>query len=257
MEKENDMKNVASFFLVGACLCLLMGGCPVPEQSTPQPITATAEIILTMQDGSSLPAGNIVQPGSIVVAKAGITPSCSFWWNFNGSDSWASVNEDGSCTFSIPKDFIAGGQYAIQLFVDKSTVNAIGIVGCFGFGAGLSTSSDIFMVDKTIIVSPTPPAKVNHAPTANDLSLTTAFQTAVAANLTGSDPDGDALTFSVVSNTTHGNLTGTAPALTYTPNNAFSGQDSFIFKVNDGKVDSNIAHGEHHRRQCAAATSAD
>ncbi len=41
--------------------------------------------------------------------------------------------------------------------------------------------------------------------------------TAVAITLTGSDPDEDELSFSVVTNPMHGVLTGTAPNLTYTP----------------------------------------
>lgn len=39
----------------------------------------------------------------------------------------------------------------------------------------------------------------------------------------------------------HGTLSGTAPALTYTPDSAYTGSDSFTFKVNDGTGDSNTA----------------
>ncbi len=34
---------------------------------------------------------------------------------------------------------------------------------------------------------------------------------------------------------------GTTPILVYTPNLNYNGQDSFTFKVNDGKADSNVA----------------
>src|SRR5204863_1652428 len=39
----------------------------------------------------------------------------------------------------------------------------------------------------------------------------------------------------------HGTLTGTAPALTYTPAANYNGPDSFTFKANDGSLDSNVA----------------
>jgi len=56
--------------------------------------------------------------------------------------------------------------------------------------------------------------------------------------LTGSDPDGDQLTYTVLRTPNHGKLSGTAPNLIYTPDPNFSWLDSFTFKVNDGKVDS-------------------
>ena len=58
---------------------------------------------------------------------------------------------------------------------------------------------------------------------------------------TTSDPDGDALTYSVATNPTNGGLSGTAPNLTYTPNVDFNGSDSFTFTVNDGQLTSSAA----------------
>ncbi|WP_235660293.1 Ig-like domain-containing protein [Mycolicibacterium gilvum] len=58
-----------------------------------------------------------------------------------------------------------------------------------------------------------------------------------------SDVDGDTLTATLISGTTHGTLffDGTNRAFSYRPNTGFTGQDSFTYKVNDGKVDSAIA----------------
>jgi len=39
----------------------------------------------------------------------------------------------------------------------------------------------------------------------------------------------------------HGTLSGTAPAVTYTPASNYNGPDSFTFKANDGSLDSNTA----------------
>jgi len=71
--------------------------------------------------------------------------------------------------------------------------------------------------------------------------------TSLTITLTGSDPEGSALTFAVVSSPVNGSLgtitplTDTSADVTYTPNANYSGADSFTFQVNDGSVDSNIA----------------
>src|SRR5581483_9396100 len=79
------------------------------------------------------------------------------------------------------------------------------------------------------------------APVANDQTVTTSQGVAVAIVVTASDPDGDALTYSVANPPAHGSLTGVAPNLTYTPAAGFTGSDSFTFTANDGTVDSNPA----------------
>ena len=82
---------------------------------------------------------------------------------------------------------------------------------------------------------------VNDAPVADDQSLTTDEDQALPVILTGSDPDGDSLSFAVTTQPQNGSLSGTAPDLTYTPNADFNGSDSFTFTVNDGQLDSNVA----------------
>ena len=78
----------------------------------------------------------------------------------------------------------------------------------------------------------------NNAPVANAQVVTAAEDTAVTVMLTGSDADGNVLTFRATSNPSHGTLSGTAPSLTYTPAANYSGADSFTFVANDGIVDS-------------------
>jgi hypothetical protein len=81
----------------------------------------------------------------------------------------------------------------------------------------------------------------NQPPTADPQSVSTAEDTPLPITLTGSDPDGDPLSYVVVDLPSHGTLSGVAPALTYTPNLNFYGPDSFTFKVNDGMLDSDPA----------------
>ena len=90
----------------------------------------------------------------------------------------------------------------------------------------------------TTTISVTP---VNNAPVANNQAVNTPEGTPVAVTLTASDADGNPLTYAVVITPAHGTLSGTAPALTYTPDAGYNGSDSFTFKANDGTADSNIA----------------
>jgi hypothetical protein len=84
-------------------------------------------------------------------------------------------------------------------------------------------------------------AATNHAPVANAQSVSTPEDNAKAITLTATDADGNPLAYSVVAGPLHGTLSGSAPALTYTPAANYNGPDSFTFKVNDGTVDSPIA----------------
>jgi VCBS repeat-containing protein len=75
---------------------------------------------------------------------------------------------------------------------------------------------------------------VNDAPVTIPQSISVDEDGSVSIILTGSDVDGDALTFSVTADPVHGTLSGTAPDLTYTPNADYNGADNFTFKVSDG-----------------------
>lgn len=82
----------------------------------------------------------------------------------------------------------------------------------------------------------------NTAPVANSQSIPVdEDSTGNSILLTGSDADGDTLTYSIVSNPSNGTLTGTEPNLSYTPDEGYTGTDSFIFNVNDGSVNSSNA----------------
>ena len=90
----------------------------------------------------------------------------------------------------------------------------------------------------TVSITITP---VNDAPVADNQSVTVQEDTAKGIILTGSDVEGDPITFIIVTQPSFGVLTGTGANVTYTPNTNYNGQDSFTFKVNDGTTDSNIA----------------
>ncbi|OJH33810.1 putative Ig domain-containing protein [Cystobacter ferrugineus] len=81
----------------------------------------------------------------------------------------------------------------------------------------------------------------NKAPVAKDATVTTPEDVALPLTLTATDPQSDALTYTVVDAPTHGTLTGTAPALVYTPNPNYHGPDRLTFRANDGELDSTVA----------------
>ncbi len=82
---------------------------------------------------------------------------------------------------------------------------------------------------------------INHAPVAQEQSVTAEENIAKAITLAATDVDGDTLTFQIVAQPVHGTLAGVPPNTTYTPATDYSGPDSFTFKGNDGKADSNLA----------------
>lgn len=73
-------------------------------------------------------------------------------------------------------------------------------------------------------------------------SVTTDEDTSTPITLSGSTSTGSITSYDIVSAPANGNLTGTAPDLTYTPDTDFSGNDSFTFTVtNDGGSTSSAA----------------
>ena len=106
-----------------------------------------------------------------------------------------------------------------------------------------SVSDGVFSSASDVIVSvqvTDPGTGGNTAPVATPISINVALNTTFFGGLSGSDADGDPLTFSIGSTTVqHGsvglNSNGT---FTYSPNTGYTGSDSFSFRVNDGTVNS-------------------
>jgi hypothetical protein len=79
---------------------------------------------------------------------------------------------------------------------------------------------------------------INLAPEGYSQILTTEEDRPVSLRLTGTDPDGDSLTYRVVTLPVKGRLSGVEPNLVYTPNPNANGIDSFQFRSNDSKEES-------------------
>jgi VCBS repeat-containing protein len=80
----------------------------------------------------------------------------------------------------------------------------------------------------------------NHAPVANAVNFALNEAGSLTSTLSGSDQDGDSLTFSPGATVpAHGSLfINSDGSFTYTPFPTYQGPDAFSFKVNDGSIDS-------------------
>jgi len=79
---------------------------------------------------------------------------------------------------------------------------------------------------------------VNDAPIATSQAITMDEDTMKTITLSGSDEDGDTLSYEILTRPSNGILKGVEPNRTYTPFHNFYGTDSFTFVANDGTTKS-------------------
>ncbi|MBI2924744.1 MAG: tandem-95 repeat protein [Verrucomicrobia bacterium] len=140
------------------------------------------------------------------------------------------VTGRSSNTTRVPTSNITfGGSGSDRTVTVKPATNQNGTVTIYldVTDAGGATATAAFNVSITA---------VNDAPVANAQSVTTDEDKSVSVVLSGSDVEGSALTYSVVTQPTKGTLSGTVPNLTYKPSLNYNGSDSFTFKVYDGSL---------------------
>ena len=87
-----------------------------------------------------------------------------------------------------------------------------------------------------IVTATIPPATGNTAPQAVADAATTAEDTAatIAVMANDTDPDGDALTITAVTQGAHGTATTNGNSVTYAPATNFNGADTFSYTLSDG-----------------------
>jgi len=138
------------------------------------------------------------------------------------TSTWSVVSGAGPVVFgdihspATTATFSQGGLYLLQLAASDSALSAT----------------------DTVVVSIN---LQNNPPQAFGQTVTIDEDTTTNITLAGSDPDNDSISYQVVSLPQYGTLSGTPPALTYTPILDYNGNDSFTFKVNDGQLDSAVA----------------
>ena len=83
--------------------------------------------------------------------------------------------------------------------------------------------------------------RVYYPPTAIPQTLTNYENAALPVTLSGSDPQGYSLSYSILTQPGHGTLSGAVPDLIYQPATNYYGNDTFTFRVNNGITNSSAA----------------
>lgn len=178
-----------------------------------RPFNGVLELVAPMGPPriTSQPQGVKVNPGTSwrFQVRASGSPTLRYQWRFNGINTPGRTNN-----FYTLSDiqFTNAGSYSVVV------TNALGAI----------ESANAILI-------------VNHAPVASPQIVSLDEDSSVLISLAGTDADGDALMHTLLTQPSHGQLSGVAPALTYAPNANYFGPDSFTFKVNDGLADSPVA----------------
>ncbi|MBU1201180.1 MAG: tandem-95 repeat protein [Nanoarchaeota archaeon] len=142
-------------------------------------------------------------------------PPFRYQWDFLSDGTIDSYSQNTTYTFN------QSGTYATTLRV-------------------IDDDNDMELTLKTIVV--TPAVVVNHAPVAYNQAVSLNEDNSKLITLVATDADNDLLTYSIVTQPTHGVLlTLLGNNVTYTPNQNYNGADSFTFKAFDGLNYSNVA----------------
>ena len=140
----------------------------------------------------------------------------------------ASDPDDDPLTYSVVSDPASGvlsGEAPDLTYTPNPNFNG---VDTFSFKVN-DALDDSEVVDVEITVE-----AVNDAPVAAAQTLTTDEDVPVSVTLSGSDIEGDALSYNITRLPAKGRLLGTAPDLSYRPDPNFNGDDAFAFTVSDG-----------------------
>jgi uncharacterized repeat protein (TIGR01451 family) len=189
--------------------------------------TDTATVTITINGASDAPTGISLDVGTVAEGQPVGT--------LVGSFSTADPDADDTFTYSLVSGTgsndnasftIVGNQLRTAVTFDYETKNSYSI-------RVRSTDSGGLFYEKVFNITVT---DSNDPPVALDDTATTPAETAVTIDVlyNDSDPDGDALTVSSVTQGAHGSVTNNGDDATYTPEVGFSGTDSFTYTVSDG-----------------------
>ena len=177
------------------------------------------------------------------------------------SSYWANALSFGYNGDPTPNEYSAFGAYEIdEAFVwnkilsenDIATLNENSISGSednlIGFWKFNSGSGDILydhsgnQAHGTIVGATW--QSLNQSPVASNVTASIAEDTNYSGTLSGSDANGDALTYAIASNPSNGTVTinsSSAGTFTYSPTANYNGLDTFTCKAHDGTVTSSAA----------------
>jgi ELWxxDGT repeat protein len=186
--------------------------------------TVATRTVTVTDDDTDPPA--ITLGGSVGTESHGLTQA--FTWAAADPTGlgpvMVTVTRDGETIYSSTSGTGAFNFDAYGLGTYTVTVTAADADADWAGDAAAATAS------RTVVVT-------NAAPTADDGSVVTAEDTAVAGHVTGGDPDGDPVTFAVLNGPAFGAVSFHADGtFTYTPGPNFNGSDHFAFVASDGSL---------------------
>jgi hypothetical protein len=168
------------------------------------------------------------QPSTVNGGPHGMHPVGQTWVNHHG-DVGEGGGGTGQCQGCHGADY--RGTFLSRSQADRS-ISAFGTKTFWrGFQIGCYTCHNGPGSDN---------ANNNHPAVASNASVSTARNTPVAIALHATDPDGNALTYRLVSQGKHGSVGLAGSAATYYPETGYVGTDTFTFSAWDGQTDSNL-----------------
>jgi PKD repeat protein len=187
-------------------------------------------------------------PGGFQLARVGAVasvtlapPNQSLAVNTNACVVATVVDAGGSPLADVRVDFTVAGVHPSTGFAFTGP-NGTAQQCWIGTTPGADTvTASVGAFTDIAIVTWTSGVVVNRPPVADPKFVITVEDTAVPVLLSGSDPDGDPITFAVLTTPAHGVLSGSGALLTYTPAANYFGADSFTYRVSDGALDSAVA----------------
>jgi hypothetical protein len=142
--------------------------------------------------------------------------------------SW--VKNETSATASALNGYTLDTQSTSFLWAESETpISAGSYTGDFQYDSAIGWQTSIVGL------------KPSAGPIAFNQFVMTDEDTPVGITLTATSPQNFPLTYTVLTEPTHGVLSGSAPNLLYTPNTGYVGPDAFTFRANDGTTNSNTA----------------
>lgn len=201
--------------------------------------------------GRGLPAGAAIHTLAVRGAQVFVGTSAGLWRSTDNGNNWAELKLNTSGSVGVTallfdnNNWFAGTDGA-GIFVSNNGGNTwkalndglsnLQILSLAYHAGRLFAGTRGGGVFATVMV-----ANSNLPPTAEAQTITLDEDTKANLTLAGSDPNGDALKFRILSQPRNGTLSGEAPHLTYTPINNFNGTDSFTFITQDGQTASRYA----------------
>ena len=200
--------------------------------SAPQTFTIT---VTAVNDAPSF------RPGANVTVSEDDGPQLIRWASrivpgpvneFTQTVTFEFVSNSRPGLFSNGLQLTGSGTLLFELTPNRSGVATI-VVRAHDTGGTAGGGVDVQRADHlTITVLPT-----NDPPVARNVNLTTDEDTSVAGVFSGTDPDGDVLTYDVNPNQTNGTVghTGDLAPFAFAPNADWNGTTTFTYTVSDGQ----------------------